>query len=152
VEVGLNLEGIQWVQDMLTEFGSFAFNIFEDLDNTQRRAAKLERVWSTSLMRNGWGSWDCSLEKKRLKEDLITLFNFWKEVATRWGSAFLPDNSDRIRVNGLKLCQRRFSLDIKENSFSERVVRHWKGCPGGSGVTIPGGAGELCRRGTEGRG
>ena len=36
----------------------------------------------------------------------------------------LPGNSDRMRGGGLKLCQGRFSLGIRENFFSETVVMH----------------------------
>jgi len=43
-------------------------------------------------------------------------------------------------------------LDFRRNFFSERVVLHWHSCPGRGAVTVPGGAQELWRRGSEGCG
>jgi len=71
-----------------------------------------------------------SLEKRRLRADLIAAFQYLKGAYRKdWENIFSRACCNRTRSNDFKLREGRFRLDIRKKFFTMSVVKHWHRLP-----------------------
>ena len=103
----------------------------DKIERVQHRATKIieecrglcyeERLRVTGLM---------TLEDRRIRGDMIEVFKILKGVNKNdSGSWFQLVNNNRTRGHSLKIAKKRSRLDIRKNSFSQRVINDWNSLP-----------------------
>lgn len=103
-------------------------------------AKKMRTCWKTTKMIKGLGSLPYeergkelglfSLKKRRLRGDLITMFQHLKGgYKEDWDSLLTRSHTEKMRGNRYKLLPGTFQLDTREKIFTMRTISHWNHLP-----------------------
>ncbi|PKU44213.1 hypothetical protein llap_5473 [Limosa lapponica baueri] len=71
-----------------------------------------------------------SLEKRRLRRDLLVVFQYLKGLYKKnVDRPLIRTCCNRTRRNSFKLKEGRFRLNIRKKFFMMKVAKHWNGLP-----------------------